>query len=484
MSLDTYQGIALVGRFVSALLDSSLIILVFLITRTVFKSPLAGLLASLVYAAGVLPIQLAHFFAVDTFLVLFLVLSFYLTLKLVSAPVYSPRFLLSFLAGLVFGAALAAKVTALLFLPILAWLLIYAAFKTRYPGRYLVYGLILAAAAFISFRVLQPYLFIGPLSLNPQVLANWQQLKSFDNKQGWFPPAVQWLTTTPWFPVTNLFWWGLGPILGLLAISSVFFAFIHIKKFPWLIPVLLWIIGLFAYQAVQFAKPMRYFYPVYPFLAVISGLFLSRLWPRLKPLPVQIILLVLLLYWPVAFVSIYSRPHSRVAATSWIYSHIPAGSTLSCEHWDDCLPLGGPGPYRILEFPLYDPDTPLKWQRLATRLAQTDYLILSSNRLYGSIMTVPQKYPQTTKFYSDLFAGRLDFVKVAEFTSRPNLPLPGLHFCLTPPPVFYGRIAYSFQECPLPGISFVDDYADESFTVYDHPKVIIFARRPLSGTSR
>jgi hypothetical protein len=221
---------------------------------------------------------------------------------------------------------------------------------------------------------------------------------------------------------------------------------------------------------------MRYFYPLYPFLAVISGWVVYFLWQRLKNIPLRIVFVVLLLYWPLAFISIYSRPHTRVQASYWIYQNIPPGSTLSCEYWDDCLPLGGNGPYRVIEFPLYDPDTLSKWADVSDRLSQTDYLILSSNRLYGSIMTVPDRYPVAGKFYQDLFAGRLGFIKIAEFTSRPNLPAPFLHICLTPPGISYGKVAYPDQECPLPGISFVDDYADESWTVYDHPKVIIFQK--------
>ena len=118
---------------------------------------------------------------------------------------------------------------------------------------------------------------------------------------------------------------------------------------------------------------------------------------------------------------------------------------------------------------------------MSQNLKKTDYIILTSNRLYGSIMTVPEKYPVTFRYYQALFNGTLGFDKVAEFTSRPNLPLPFVKLCLTPPFIRYGIIARKNQECPLPGISFVTDYADESFTVYDHPKVIIFKKvKPLN----
>ena len=110
------------------------------------------------------------------------------------------------------------------------------------------------------------------------------------------------------------------------------------------------------------------------------------------------------------------------------------------------------------------------------KLIETDYIILTSNRLYGAIMTVPERYPVTFRYYQLLFNGNLGFEKIAEFTSRPNISLPLLNLCLTPPFANYGWIALKDQKCPLSGISFVDDYADESFTVYDHPKVLIFKK--------
>ena len=292
-----------------------------------------------------------------------------------------------------------------------------------------------------------------------------------------FPPAVQWINTVPvLFPLENIALWGLGLIMTLVALSGIIYAFQKIKDYPAIALHLLWILGIFFYQGLQFAKPMRYFYPVYPSLAIISGPVILFFLSRFKSIWIRAVFFLALVSWPLAFISIYSRPHSRALASGWINAHIPAGSTLSCEHWDDCLPLGGSGPYRIIQLPLYDPDSPAKYNEIVSSLSQVDYLILSSNRLYGSITRVPEKYPKTSLFYTDLFSGWLGFVKVAEFTSRPNLPVPGLRVCLTPPFINYGKIAFPSQTCPLSGVSFVDDYADESWTVYDHPKIIIFRK--------
>ena len=476
ISLDTYDGNTLVGRFISAGLDTLIIFLVFLITFHIFKKVLPAIFSALIYAAAVLPVQLGHFYAVDTFLVFFITLSFYFLIRLISSPKPFPL-REAILLGVCFGCALSSKITAALFYPIILIGIFYKLFLTRKVTNIGLITLIISISAFITLRILQPYLFIGPISPNPQVLDNWRQLKSFDNPDNAFPPAVQWIKTPAFtFPLANLLLWGWGPVLGILVIFSSVFTFKYLKHYPSLLPALIWICGLFLYQCLQFAKPMRYFYPVYPFLAIPAGFYLSLIWKKVNSLPLRIIILILVLYWPVSFISIYMRPHSRVQASAWISQNIPSGSTLSCEYWDDCLPLNGNGAYRIIQYPLYDPDTSSKWQDVENRLGETDYLILSSNRLYGSITSVPEKYPITSRFYNALFSGDLGFVKVAEFTSRPNLPVPGIKFCLTPPFVNYGQIAKNTQECSLPGISFVDDYADESWTVYDHPKILIFKR--------
>ena len=80
--------------------------------------------------------------------------------------------------------------------------------------------------------------------------------------------------------------------------------------------------------------------------------------------------------WALAFTGIYSQEHPWLQASQWIYAHVPAGSQLLTEAWDDALPLaldevrGGPPPreYQRVELPLYDADTPAKADTLAEEL--------------------------------------------------------------------------------------------------------------------
>ncbi len=90
---------------------------------------------------------------------------------------------------------------------------------------------------------------------------------------------------------------------------------------------------------------------------------------------------------------------------------------------DDALPLTLTNhwqQYEQIQLPVFAIDNEEKWETMSINLAQADYYILSSNRAWGSISRVPEKYPQMSKFYQDLFANKTDYQLVAEFNSYPS----------------------------------------------------------------
>ncbi len=472
MRLTSLQQLTLAGRALSGFLDIGLIIMVFFFTRVISKKNFIALLAAFLYAASALPIQLAHFFSVDSFLVFF----GFASILFASLSRRHPIFIC--FSGICFALSLSSKVYALLFLPIIGLTFLLTLVDDLDLKHLIVLvfkSIFFIVPALVVFRLAYPYFFASGdviSTVNPKWLANWKELNSWLVPSTWFPPSVQWFNLKKgFFPFVNILFAGLGLPLGLVATLSTFINFRYIKSHKLLLIPTLGTLWLFIYQSLQLSQPIRYFYPLYPFFAISSAFFLYQLLHQKPKLLIGLALLVLLI-WPVSVVSIYNHPHTRVVASDWIKTYLPAGSTLSCEHWDDCLPLGYSPDYTILEYPLYGPDSELKWEDMRTKLANTDYLILSSNRLYGSIVGSGQ-YPQTTQFYSDLFSGKLGFTLHAQFTSRLNLPLPLVHTCINLPQL-YSQAAATLQDCPLRGLSFVDDYLDESWTVYDHPKVLIF----------
>jgi len=480
INFDDYHHLVLVGRIISAILDTATVLLIYLVAKKLSSAPIA-LWSSFFYAISVLPIQLSHFFAVDTYLVFFITVNFFLFILFYTSFPSRKSYLYALLMGISYGLVLGAKVSGLIVLPVFAlgYLILLISYKKILP--IFLSGLIFISFSYLSLRISMPYLFsnsqLVTLSLNQKVLNNWKDLKYQSQPNHYLPPSTQWINVAKgWFPFVNLVSVGLGLPLAAFCVLGVFISPLLKPKRPLIYLTSFLVLSIFGYQSFQFAQPMRYFYPIYPFLSILGGILTGLLSTKFNWL--KWILVPAFLVWPLSFISIYTRLHSRVSASVWIYENIPPGSTVSCDYWDDCLPLPIPElathNYQTLELHLYDQDTTAKWLKLTSQLKSIDYLLLTSNRLYGSIMSDPDYYPITNRFYTSIFNGSLGFEKIAEFSSRPNIPFPNLKTCLPVLSTEYGIPVQPLQECNLSGISFVDDYVDETFTVYDHPKVLIF----------
>lgn len=491
LSYDTYNGITLVGRVLSGTADLFTLLIIFAIGRYLTQKPMIGILAAFSYAVAVLPIQLSHYFTVDPYATLFLTLTLWC--------IITKRF--NSLLGISLALAVGAKISSFVYVPIVIVAFILTWFTrqtTRSTNAYrfhlFIHGFLSLLGFFLTLRFVYPYLFDG-WHINKLILANWHELASFDTPQTTFPPSLQWNHVSVFQPMWQLFILGVGTVLGLIAASGILQSIVNLvsgrreKTHPayryGLCILLSWVVFAVGYQSIQFAKPLRYVWPTYPAIAVLCAVFLYDLFSflikrfrfgRLMNIGIG----MLLLFWPVAFTSIYRNPTTRVTASRWIYDNVPEGKTIAWETWDDPLPLNidnrSPMAYKTLQLPDFDPDSPVKWQKIRGILSQTDYVVFSSNRGYGAIGQVQDRYPETYHYYRSLFDGSLGFVPVAQFTSRPRIPLPFVRLCVPLPGLTYGKLALPLVSCRQDGITFIDDFADETFTVYDHPTVTIFKK--------
>lgn len=462
-NLISYDQIHLVGRFITVLLDTSIVLLIYLISIQIF-SVQVGLIAAFFYCISVLPIQLAHFYTVDPFLNFFLVLSFYL---LVLLKKQSKTILKVFLLSLFFGISLACKISAVYFLPVIFIFFVYYFIKK--PSYFFLYGLIFTTFTLIFFRLNQPQVFLNGnflnWNLNPQFVNNLLELKSY-SKNPFYPPSIQWLKTAPLlYPVKNIILWGLGLPLGLIFVFSIIYTFYflikkHFKGQIFLSAILFWIMFLIIFQGSQSVTTMRYFLPIYPFIAILSAVFVNYLKNNISLFQnkkIIVLMIFVFLVYPLSFISIYFKDHSRVIASNWIYQNITVGSTIATEYWDDSLPLSignsASSLYQFEEIHVADKDSEEKMFIINSQLKNSNYIILSSNRFYFPIPKNSDFFPLTSKYYKSLFDGSLGFKKIAEFSSYPCFPPIGKPlFCLN------------------------DTNSEEAFTVYDHPKVIIFQK--------
>ena len=117
-----------------------------------------------------------------------------------------------------------------------------------------------------------------------------------------------------------------------------------------------------------------------------------------------------------------------------------------------------------------------KYERFIRILDATDYVFITSNRQWGSLPRIPERFPMTTLYYRNLlgcpvgedivwcysvaepgrYQGNLGFELVATFTSEPSI----------------GPFKLN------------DQFAEEAFTVYDHPKVLIFRKTPAYDSQK
>ncbi len=458
---DTYQDFLIQGRILSGFFDLLTILFIFKLLYLLRKHRNIPreivYLGPVFYALSVMPIQLSHFFAVDTFLNFFLLASLYYVLKF-----YYEKSILRLLAGAFFFAlALASKISAIYMFPLFLSIFLFASIKkhptlTRTIFNFLIMVVFFSLTTYLVLRIAEPYYFADAnflhLKPNPVFIENIASLKSFSTKEVWYPPSVQWINKMPVvFSVYNLAFFGVGLFYFLLIPIGAFFL-LKKHRSPEIIGIFIWVILFFLYQSAQFSQTMRYFIVLYPFFALSAAAGFHYLFHPLRR-PVKISFFLLVLFWPLCFLSIYVRPMTRVEASYWISHNIPQESNILGELWDDALPLPLPGNhYHIDLLPVFDPDAPEKWAKMDTLLQSGEYYILSSNRGWGSMPTVPERYPEMTQFYKDLFAGKLAYKKIKEFTSYPSVTYLGIPITIS------------------------DVTADESFTVYDHPQVMIFKK--------
>jgi hypothetical protein len=491
------DNLHLVGRPLAVLFDLGTVYLTFRLACTLYLPPRlartldppsckrsglrrTALLAAALVSLAVLHVQLARFYTTDPLLTFFVML----TLNLAAGVARGDGRCRQVMLGIALGLALATKITAaLLVVPILAAYFTRGSAngtdrtgdkgqRTEDEAQFrvskatllaAVRGVILTLAlAAVVFVVVQPYAvidwrtFLGDTIQESQIA--WGKLD--------VPYTRQYAGTLPYlYSMWQTALWGLALPLGLVAWVAFVAALIRwLRRGLWADTLLLaWAGPYLVITGLLYTRYLRYMLPLVPILCLLTVRLLAT--PRQRRLAViaSWSLVLVSLAYAGAFVSLYAVPHSWITASQWIYREIPAGITLAVEDWDVALPLpldmDGQS-HRIEEYdlrtlPLYEePDDAAKWEALAADLVDSNYLIIASRRVYGSIPRLPDRYPVATRYYEQLFAGELGFELAGEFTRGPDWLNPRLP--------------------PLPDAAPAFLRPDESLVVYDHPRVLIF----------
>ena len=497
------DGVAVAGRLLIALLDTLTILLLFLLGRRLYGAA-GGLLAAGLYALTAQAVQLSHFFAMDPASTTFTVLSVYGGVLMVQER--SWRGVLY--AGIGAGLAISTKFSALPILaaPVAAALIVLWQAGARSPhvadgergldgvGRMLVGAPLALLLACATFFITSPYAVLDWASFIQATLVEQGRMVRGTAD---FPFTRQYRNTIPYlYFIQQQVVWGMGLPLGLIALAGSGWALVKVllqRARAGELIVWAWVVPYFGITGAFLAKFNRYMSPILPFILLFAaGLIVWlwqlgnratflvdadrsswRIWHRRNWLAARLAaaLLALIalgggLFWSVAYANgVYGNEHTWITASRWVYANVPNGSVILWELWDDPLPKSIPGEpgmdmgshgLRHIEWSPYEEDTPDKYEILRQKLSEADYVIYSSKRIYGSVDELPERYPMTTRYYDLMFGEQLGFVHAADFTSPPRLL----------------------------GLTFPDQEADESWSLYDHPRVSIFAKqRSLSDSA-
>ena len=505
-------GIAVAGRLVIALLDTWTILLLFFLGRRIY-GPGAGLLAAIFYAFTAQAIQLSHFFAMDPASTTFTVLAVLGAVKMVQERTWRAVALTGVAAGL----AVASKFSAL---PILAAPFVAAGVILWQERRRLdaghagdarkqLWAMLAAPAvlviAFAAFFVASPYAVLDWKSfIQATLVEQGQMVRGIAD----FPFTRQYRNTLPYvYFIEQQVRWGLGWPLGIVALAGATYALGKLvlgRARPEELVVWSWLIPYFGLTGAFLAKFNRYMSPVLPFVLLFAAGLIWELvrrpqtsslpstqdssplvppaadlssvaseskaarssnlwWRRALANGLAIIGIAGGLFWSAAYVhGVYGQEHTWITASRWIYEHVPPGSTILWELWDDPLPKAIPGEpgmdmgsagLRNIDWSPYEEDTAEKYEILKQKLREADYVVYSSKRIYDSVDELPERYPMTIRYYKLMFDGQLGFELVQDVTAAPSLF----------------------------GLEFPDQGADESWSLYDHPRVTIFRKvRDLS----
>jgi YYY domain-containing protein len=441
----SWDGILLTSRVLSALWGAAGCVLLALLGRKLFGER-AGLLAGALLAIAVFHVQNSHFGTNDIPLATLVTATFLLLIRALERDTFA-----SFaLAGAAAGLALATKASAAtLFLPLgLAPLFLF--FRTRRVARSVGAAASIGLGLAAAFLAGQPSVLFAAKLLLAGIVEQGQMVRNagsvpYTNQYVGVPKVL--------YDLKEIVLWGLGPALGAAALLGVAARLLALarKREPRELLVWAWAVPFFAVTASFDVKFPRYLLPLYPVLLLGAAALLARRdseggGRRLARRAV----LGLSGAYLLAFLAIYTRPHTIVAASEWFHANVAPGATVLTQHWDEGFPFSLPDRpaerFRSVELPFYDADSPAKTRLLAGQLASGDVLVLQTKRLYGAITRAKERYPDTDRLFRLLFAGDLGYSLVRTFSSPPGLF----------------------------GLRLPSELADESFSVYDHPKAVVF----------
>ena len=213
--------------------------------------------------------------------------------------------------------------------------------------------------------------------------------------------------------------------------------------------LLAWLIPMALRLSTLQVKFLRYWEPLVVPATLIASWWLMRLPRRFRRLAVVSVAAGTVL-WGLAYTWAFVEPHPHQTASEWISPMLADKQVVAFEHWDEHIALDVvKGVVDRAELPSYElPEKEGKLALWTGALARSDWVILTSNRVYRTVLANPDRFEETARLYRLLLSGEAGFEVLARVRRGPR--------------IF--------------GLRWPVQRADESFLNYEFPQVVILRR--------
>ncbi|MDD7472720.1 MAG: DUF2298 domain-containing protein [Pseudomonadota bacterium] len=452
--LSGYDGAFYIGRTFALLASLLTIIFTFLLCKRLFNNKNIALLAAFFLATNPFFIQLSRYYTTDIFVTCFLVMCASFAYKAYKIDSYKNYLLSIICASLGFVCKISAGVAAL---PLFFIFILFLIYNKNYKSVkfYFKFVFIPIVLSLCTMFVCEPFMFFDYQSFFKDNILQINMLKG-----QWMPPYTrQYLGTMPiFYHLKQMFFYTIRPLVAILAILGFYTLYFKTKGNK-IAKIFLF---LFAFPSLiitsnYFVKFPRYLLILYPFFMIFAAYGVTFFKERFRRLLGTIFVLISLII-AIDSITIYFGEHTYTTASKWIYNNVPKGSVIINPHWDDVLPTRLPGfdpheyNYQYHEkgqsLNIYEESNEKFLNEFANVLNKGDYIVLPSEKaLRGILDKFDQKRGYSIKILTGLFDGSLGYQNVYVYKLNS----------------FLSRLGF-----------YSDDLADESLSLYDHPKAYVF----------
>lgn len=439
-----FKTIALTLRFYSAIFSCLSLIIFYFIGNKLYKSQKLSLIfvIFLIFTPGL--IQIAHFGTTESILLFIFATNILLSFKIFDN--FQIKYLI--LTSIISGIGLATKISSLILTTPIFLSFLFLFFKKINFWKLFWNLLAFISLTFFIGIIFSPYNlikfpeFISAMKYEIGVANG--QIPVFYTRQ--FTNSLPYLfQLKKIFPYTN----GLPIfILGLIGLCLILKSLIiNLSRNCWghkssvhllltLFPTLIF----FIYQGQLFAKWTRFMSPIFFVLPLVSIFFIKKIKSKIL-LYITIFISIL----PgIYFIKIYLFPDIRVQATNWINQNIDPNSKILSESGNVVdIPLWGD--VNTTNFDFYNFEDNLDNQNKLNQLVnQSDFIFIPSRRIFKNQNN--PNFPQSQKYYQNLFSGKLNFNLIKTFSINNSLLLNS-------------------------------ENAEETWSVFDNPTIRIFSKK-------